>query len=252
MEKEKDKSKFIFPQYISTTDKTVTVAGIVENEDDSEDSGVFIDGKGYVDKDGIIWIYCGCGKPKNANEYPYFWISEDGKKTFSDPQPEMKEKFNTDNMKSSNLYDIVEATQPNEVLFDEEEINDVNSASASFIPIINESDDFLKKLIKATIIMKGIDINRLKVKAEQKYMLPNMKAALINDTKMSVVYFNKWAELLGTNFEVAITDSGEDKVDPLKRPLVYQSITNNVGELISGHVENINSGKLISAEDVEE
>ena len=102
------------------------------------------------------------------------------------------------------LVNIIEKTKPNEVLYDEQEIQDMNSAASFYVPIINDSDDFLKKIVKNTIIAKGIDINRLKGKTDQKYVLPNMKAALENKTKMSVIYFCCWMELLGCDFQILL------------------------------------------------
>ena len=108
-----------------------------------------------------------------------------------------------------------------------------------------------QKIVKTTIIEKGIDINRLKGKTDEKYILPNMKAALQNKTKMSVVYFMCWMNLLGCDFEVTILDSGEDKNDPLKVPLVYQSYRDGISNLVDGELVDIDTGKYIKEEDDE-
>ena len=139
------------------------------------------------------------------------------------------------------LVNIIEKTKPNEVLYDEQEIQDMNSAASFYVPIINDSDDFLKKIVKNTIITKGIDINRLKGKTDQKYVLPNMKAALENKTKMSVIYFCCWMELLGCDFQIDIIDNGLDSTNKLKTDLIYTSNTDKVYKSINGDlVECIN------------
>lgn len=238
-----------FPQYVSTSERTISVVGMVDKANEEKEKGVFQDGKGYIDEDQQIWIYCGGGKPKNANEYPYFWLNEDGIKEFSEPQEIIKKAYSTENMIDMDLVNIVELTEENEELFDEEEINDMNAAAAFYVPIINDSDDFLKKIVKMTIIKKGIDINRLKGKTEEKYILPNMKAALQNKTKMSVIYFCCWMELLGCTFDITILDDGTDSADPLKNPLVYQSNRNAISELVGGELMDINTGKYSKEED---
>ena len=227
-----------FPMYVSTNNRTVSVVGLL-SKDDKKKKEIYIDQKGYVDDDGTIWIFSGEGKPKCPNEYPYFWFNEDDEKEFSNPPEIILNAFNEENMVDMSLVNIVETTDPNEELFDEEEINDMNAAAAFFIPPINKDDDFLKKIVKATIIKKGIDINRLKSKTDEKYMIPNMRSALTNNTKMSVKYFIIWMNLLGCEIELAVKNSDDDVQNPLKYPIVYDSYHNRIGELIDGNVREI-------------
>ena len=224
-----------FPQYVSGNARAVSVVGYITDTNFN-----YEDGKGYLDDDGYVWIFCKNGKPKNSDEYPYFWI-EDENITYSIPDDDIRDKFNIDNMIDISLVNIIEKTKPNEVLYDEQEIQDMNSAASFYVPIINDSDDFLKKIVKNTIITKGIDINRLKGKTDQKYVLPNMKAALENKTKMSVIYFCCWMELLGCDFQIDIIDNGLDSTNKLKTDLIYTSNTDKVYKSINGDlVECIN------------
>lgn len=273
-----------FPQYVGTTNRTTTVVGLidyeplfkvlddavdeVENDETLTDKELenlenekenlkrrkveYIDGKGYVDENEQIWIFCSEGKPKNHNSYPYFWLDEDGKKVFSDPPELVKKAYCVDRMVDLSVRRIVEATEPGEQLYNEKEINDMNAAAAFFVPTFREDDDFLKKIVKTTILEKGIDINRLKNKTEEKYQLPNMKSALENMTKMSVIYFYSWMDLLGCDFEITIIDRGDDKTDPLKYPLVFQSYSGKVGKLIDGDIQEIPPSKFIKSKDDEE
>lgn len=224
-----------FPQYVSGNARAVSVVGYITDTEFN-----YEDGKGYLDDSGYVWIFCKNGKPKNSDEYPYFWI-EDENIMYSIPDDEIRDKFNIDNMIDISLVNIIEKTKPNEVLYDEQEIQDMNSAASFYVPIINDSDDFLKKIVKNTIITKGIDINRLKGKTDQKYVLPNMKAALENKTKMSVIYFCCWMELLGCDFQIDIIDNGLDSTNKLKTDLIYTSNTDKVYKSINGDlVECIN------------
>ena len=241
-----------FPQYVSTSDRTISVVGLVDRSNDEKETGVFQDNKGYVDEEDFIWIYCGSGKPKNKNAYPYFWLNDEGKKEFSDPPEIIKKAYSVGNMIDMSLVNIVDLTEPGEQLFNEDEINDMNAAAAFYVPTINESDDFLKKIVKTTIIEKGIDINRLKNKTDEKYQLPNMKAALQSKTKMSVIYFINWMTLLGCDFEINILDSGEDKNDPLKEPLVYQSYSDKISVIVDGELMEVNTGKYLKEDDEDE
>lgn len=241
------KKKLNFPQYITTTDRTVSVVGYIDTKDkDKEEKGIFQDNKGYIDDDGNIWIYSGLGKPKNANLYPYFWLNKDSKKEFSKPNELIRNAFNISNLKDMSLVSIIDTTKPNEQLFDEKEINDIISSSAVYVPTIKESDDFLKKLVKYAIIQKGIDINRLKIKAGKPYELSNMKSALNNSTKTSGKYFENWMDLLGCTFDIVLKDAGTDSVDPLKDPIIYESDKNRVSKIDkTGEFIDLNQFKLL-------
>lgn len=241
-----------FPQYISVPQRTTSVVGLVDKDNTGKEKGVFIDGKGYIAEDQSIWIYSGSGKPKNANAYPYFWLNEDGVKEFSDPSPLIRAAYSVEKLKDMSVVTIINNTEPNKPLFDEQEINDMNAAAAVYVPIINQTDDFLKKIVKTVIIAKGIDINRLKSKTDEKYILPNMVAALKNTTKMSVVYFCCWMNLLGCYFEFTIFDNGEDTIDPLKYPVVYQSSRDAICTLVNGELVDFETEKYMEDEDNED
>lgn len=212
-----------FPLFLQGKEKTIRVVGMVDKNKKGKENGVFIDGKGYIDENEYIWIYSGSGKPINSNEYPYFWLNEEGEKVFSSPEESTMNQFSSDKLVDLSMGVIVNNTKEGEELYNEQAINDMNAGAAVFVPIIQQSDDFLKKIIKTAIIDKGIDISRLKYKMDEKYILPNMKAALNNSTKMSVVYFLTWCELLGLDFTIAVEDNGTDTVDPLKKPIYYVS-----------------------------
>lgn len=270
-----------FPQYVSTDERTIRVVGlidykplvedlngaidgIIDDESTTEEEKeklektkedlerrkvTYQDGKGYVDEDEHIWIFCSAGKPKNHNAYPYFWLDENGDKVFSDPPELIRKAYCVDRMVDLSLIKILEETVPGEQLYDEEELNDINASSGFFIPTFKENDDFLKKVVKTTILQKGININRLKSKTEEKYQLPNMKSALQHNTKMSVIYFCSWMELLGCDFEITVIDNGRDGTDPLKYPLVFQSYTDRVSEVVNGEVKPIPPSKFLQSKE---
>ena len=224
-----------FPVYVSTSDGEKTIRCV--NWLDLDSNGCLPTtiryelNRGYLNvNDGVVWIYSGKEKPANPDQYPYFWGKPGEKPTFSEPTEESKEAFREENLRDVSTKIINETLEENEVLYNEQEINDLNDAQAVYVPIIREKDDFLKKIIKQAIINKGIDLARLKYKTSEKYILPNMKAALDNDTKMSVVYFGHWCELLGLDFSAVVYDNGTDTDDPLKKPIMYSSETGKITE----------------------
>lgn len=230
------------------------ISAIMEKEITEEEAKLtmYQDGKGYIDNEGYVWIYC-LNKPAKAcrNEYPYFWKNKNMELEFSNPTQEILDGYCLEKIKDLSKVSVIQETKDDEQLFNEEEINDVNAATSFYVPLLKESDDFLKKVVKATIILKKIDINRLKVKTEQKYILPNMRSVLDTDTKMSTVNFIRWMELLGCSFDIIINNDGSD-TELLKNPIIYQSHRDSLGEIIEGEIIDLNTGSFVmDREDME-
>lgn len=207
-------------KYLNAKDRVIRVIGPF-NEDD-----LHTDGKGYI-KDGIVWIYLK-KKPKlDRNKYPYIYPEGDSF-GYSNPSKETLDGFSEKNIIDLSFDEIVRQTSDNDVMYNEQAINDLNNAASKYVPVINENDDYLKKIVKEAIVRKNVDINRLKCKMAVSYNLLNMKQALEKSTKMSVIYFASWMEILGLDFEIIIKDNGQDRIDPLKENLVYSSAIDRV------------------------
>ena len=154
----------VFPQYINTNERTVSVNGMIKENDNPND---YENGKGYINDKDEIWIYLDKKPMKTiANAYPYFWFDKDGNKEYSEPSELMRTIFKIDSLQDISVLNIIKNTKPDEQLYNEAEILDINASANFYIPIINKDDDFLKKIVKLIIIEKGIDINRLKSKTE--------------------------------------------------------------------------------------
>lgn len=230
-----------FPRYTDLPKRIVEVLGEITEEDytgtNADLDSKLTEGKGYV-INGIVYIYYGIQqKEPGINTKPeckFILLGEKDDPVHIIPSESLSEevmqKSKYSNSSKIDLEYIGKTTDPDEVLYDEEIIYNMNAATAKFVPIINEDDDFLKKIIKSIIIAKGVDINRYKSKMDTKYWLTNLKSALIGKTKMSVLNFAIWIELLGVDFDIIIQDNGTD-ADTLKNPLVYLSSTNQVGTI---------------------
>lgn len=207
--------------YINYKDRVVNVIGKYD------DFYIHTENKGYV-KNGTVWIYLKKKPLMDKNRYPYIYPSKDGGIEYSKPSKETMEGFSEKNIYDLSLLTIVEQTKDSDVMYNEQAINDLNNAASKYVPVINDTDDYLKKIVKEAIVRKNVDINRLKCKMAVSYNLLNMKQALEKSTKMSVVYFASWMEILGLDFEIKIKDNGQDKIDPLQETLVYSSAIDRV------------------------
>lgn len=220
-----------FPVYLGyKNERTYCILGYIGEVDEYKDN------KGYIDKEkGRVYI---CSKDKEPlhKDVPILKI-EDGKLTEKDPfSSVILNAFDVKNIYKLDLDTIENLTTENEELYDEEALADMNAATSIFIPIINDYDDPLKKMIKKAIILKGIDINRLKHRLPNKYGVGNNKQALVNKTKMSISKFNVWCELLGIEYEIILKDNGSDNQDPLDGVLHFYSNNNRLVNIVDGEI----------------
>ena len=213
------------------TDQTFQIVDVFDGE--IKNKYDFEDGKGYVDSNtNNIWIFKSKKPKKDENKYPYMWITDDGVTHFSH-YPIDNGIFHADKLISVNTNEIIENVVNNDntsPVFDDNIINDLNAGSEEFHPVLYDKDDFLKKLIKTVLNTVSISLNKYKSKVRQKYMISNMKSALMTKTKMSTQYFNAWVEMLGLKMTVII-ESNDDAEDKIPEPLVYLSERDNVFKL---------------------
>lgn len=230
-----------YPLYLRTEDRIIEVVGELptmgitgEFADEYEAPDIsLVPYKGYI-VDGYVHMYTESINAETNYGIPWVQIntSDDGQCTQtirSLPEEDMEE-FSIEHLTPMDVASISDSLVEGEKLYNEEAINDMNMAASVFVPVVNETDDFLKKVVKQTIINKNIDINRLKSCMSKNYGLSNMKQALIQKTRMSTTNFMLWAELLGIDFNVIVKDNGRDKISPLKHPLVYDSYKDSIYE----------------------
>lgn len=218
METNEKKLEVLPDSYVTSNTTTTRVVGLLPDRKDIFDINRKEDilkeyeaGRGYIDAEGkYVWIYKPM-KPLGANELPYVWAedidSEHWHFVYSEPSPYMLDKYSYDNivvLSSERINDIVNNEKPT---FDEDEIMAIYASSSKFTPIVNEDDDGLKKLIKSYILKSGVNINAYKPKLAENYSLSNMKAALVNKTKMSMKYFNMWNEMFDTKYVIFMEDN---------------------------------------------
>ena len=204
-----------------------------ENGEKERNLSSLKDNKGYVDDDGYIWIYWK-EEPKKSTSIPYFTIVNDSelnpKLKFSDwHTPETRKAFNIDNVGDCSLSYIKDHSTENDVAHNSEAILDVYSSTSAYLPEINDTDDFLKKVVKTAIIEKQVNLNKYKnIYGTKKYTLTNMRQALAGKTKMSPTVFMMWADILGFDFEVNIIDNGRDQGDNFKGIIHYDSASDTI------------------------
>lgn len=75
-----------------------------------------------------------------------------------------------------------------------------------FVVPLTDKDDPLKRLIKLALDKKRINTKECESKCSSAHLINNMKSALKNDQKTTMLYFMSWCELLDLIFEIKVTD----------------------------------------------
>nr|DAT84567.1 MAG TPA: hypothetical protein [Caudoviricetes sp.] len=237
--------------------------------------GVYKDGEAYMDPKTLdFYVYISDDKIPDM-DCPYFTVTDDGKVIKSDSSvvfnakalfrdsDKLKEVVDKYSEKSKRLKDLLGMLKGNELPTRKVEVlSEVNSlydiissenkdvsekaikareqlaaSTKRYVPVFKESDDFLKILIKAAIIIKEIDMNYLKAEVSDGYVINNLLSILKGDTKMSTKQFNRFCELLKVKISIKMEDDGSpDNEYPMKNPIIYFSdkdiIQNEDGETI--------------------
>lgn len=208
------------PRFIFVNNSMIHVVGPVDP------SGNMIPEKGYT-HGGYVWVFHEEKKP-NTWRTPIVYM-EDGNLCYQFcGEGFSMDEWAEENIKENRLEDAEKVTK-DQITFSVEMIEAMNNATSSYKPVVEETDDFMKRLVKTVILLKGVDLNRLKAKMSKAYGLSNLISALRGKTKMSVTGFSTWVELLGIAFTVKITSEKKEKCSTndsnLEIDLVYHSST---------------------------
>ena len=224
--------------------------------------GVYKDKEAYMDPKTLDFFVYISGNEFPDVSYPCFMITDDGKiikndspvifnaKALFKDSDRLKEVVNKYSEKSKRLKDLLGMlkgdelpTKKVEVLSEVNSLYDIISSenkdvsekaikareqlaasTKRYVPVFKESDDFLKILIKAAIIIKEIDMNYLKAEVSDGYVINNLLSILKGDTKMSTKQFNRFCELLKVKISIKMEDAGSaDNEYPMKYPIIYFS-----------------------------
>ena len=181
--------------------------------------------KGYAYiKDDIVYIYRGRLKKTADSSIPGIYKTESGYKFVKPSKKEIESTYSVDRVISLNVPDIIDKISGNVDDYQQpEDIEIINNNSELYVPTIKEDDDFLKKIIKQAIIDKRINLRNYRALFPNDYALNNMKSALKRETKMTVPNFVAWCEILGISWEIVLSDNGKDNINPLPKPIIYNS-----------------------------
>ena len=166
------------------------------------------------------YVYIYRGKYKSDDSYKPGIYKKDDEYIFVEPDKKRKDKFSIDNINELSPTSIFEQVENNvEDFVQLSDIETINNNSEIFTPMLKDDDDFLKHIVKKIILDKKINLKNYKSRFSNEYALNNMKSGLSKTTKMTVPNFMKWCEILGVDWEMTVTDSGEDNLNPLSETI---------------------------------
>lgn len=181
----------------------------------------YLVGTGYI-KGNLVYIYHG-DLPTDEILHPGFYKTSTGYK-FVKPSKMDDEKYRVSKIMDLNLDAIFGEIKDNKDRFiAPEDVEILNNNTEAFIPTMKEEDDFLKYLIKKAITDKQINLKNYKDRFNNQYALNNMKSTLNKSTKMTVTNFKIWCEVLGLKWNIVLSDSGADPLNPLPKDIIINS-----------------------------
>jgi hypothetical protein len=211
----------------------------------------FEENRGYVDENGFVHIFR--KEPKDADMgIPWFTVTPD-----SDMNPvlkfnpyqseELNNAFYIDRVADISLAAIKSAAENTEAsIYDKAMLEEMMNASSTYKPVIKDKDDFLKKLIKLTILEEEADVHAYKKYMEHSYQISNLIQGLNGETKTNPFVFATWMGLLGCDFKITITDNGADPYHILEYPIEYDSSTNRLRVIGKDGEENVDKDAVFA------
>lgn len=186
-----------------------------------------IEGLGYINRD-FVYIYKGEAKRSKLLPGLYTKTKETKKGNvekefiFVGDEEDGKFVFGLDKVVVLDINKIFEnLNKEPESFMTTEDLESVSIDREVFVPIIRESDDFLKCAIKKAIIAKKINVKqKYKNKFSEPYQLTNRVHQLKDKTKMSTLYFMDWVELLDLDWKLILSDNGNDPANPIGEDIV--------------------------------
>lgn len=167
---------------------------------------------GYYDRDKAangedpyIYIYRGRLKKHDFKVPGSIYRTKNDEIIWVEHEPDVKEKFNIVNCEVMSKDIIRQQLNRSDLKIKEINPELLEAVDGEiFAPIIRDSDDILKRVIKTTLQNMKINIKSLKSKFSNDYDLNNLKSQLIKPGAMSSKYFQRWAEILDIDIEVIV------------------------------------------------
>lgn len=173
--------------------------------------------------DDYVYVYRGKIHDKDDAILPGIY-KLDKKLIYIEPDDKEKKKYHVNKINElspSSIFDKVSEDVSKFVQPSDIEI--INNNSEIFTPTIRPEDDFLKYIVKKAILDKKINLKNYKDRFTNEYALNNMKSGLSKSTKMTVPNFVKWCEILGLDWEMIVSDSGDDNINPLSETITISN-----------------------------
>ncbi len=182
----------------------------------------------YINLDLVMPYY---GNTDGELNKPGFYSREDDNGNLQliikEPEQDDLKNYSIDKIITFEIDKLVEKIS-SEHFMTPDEIERINMNSEFRKFDINPEDDFLKVIVKTVINTKKVNLKIYANRLAERHSLGNMISSLSGKTKMSVNYFQIWSELLGFDYKLTISDSGDDPIAPLKNEIYYDSTEGEV------------------------
>ena len=178
------------------------------------------EGHAYM-KNNFVYIYHGKFSDYKENLNPGIYLKNSG--YIIEPYFNKKDAYTIDDIRQMDAASIFEDITSNAHKYDKQmnTVESLTTIKGQQMPLLLDTDDFLKSGIKRAIIGKDVDVRIYKNKLPGKNELTNKYSSIkSNTTKVTVPVFKEWIDLLNLDCKIVISDNGKDHNNPLHEDIV--------------------------------
>lgn len=207
------------------TDKEIFQIDILTGIDDYPDDFKFKEGVAYISGD-YFYIYRGEAKKRElASLRPGIYQSPKGsasKFMLVEPKTEEeKTEYSIDGKIITQLAKRIIDTANNR----EELLVAISESNKIFQPILSETDDMLKRIIKKILLEKEVDLDQYKDRFTNKNELFNFKQVVKGTSKVSILVFDRGINALNLYYTITVYEKDPEHAigKPLTAPITVSS-----------------------------
>lgn len=205
---------------IVTNDAVYDISLLGDITDESE----FNDETAYIDNN-IFYIFRGIPK-KSGAEYmkPGIYQNREGSPKYYIVEPKTDEDIKTYSV-SDHVASLVPTSIIDTANTKEELLIAIPESTKVFQPVLLDTDDILKRVLKTVLLEKNVDLDRYKDRFRNKNELFNLKQVIRGKNKVSILIFDRGCDALNVKYTIIVEEKSDDDVvgTKLKDPIIISS-----------------------------
>lgn len=205
---------------IVTDDAVYNIELLGELSDDMK----FNEETAYIDNN-VFYVFKGVPKSSEFDKLkPGIYQNKEGSPKYFIVEPvteeELAEYSVTDHVASLIPTSIIDTANTKEDL-----LIAIPESTKVFQPVLLDTDDILKRVLKTVLLQKNVDLDRYKDRFRNKNELFNLKQVIRGKNKVSILIFDRGCEALNVKYTITVEEKSDDDIvgTKLPEPIVVSS-----------------------------